>query len=201
MSHTYSLSWASPETKEAERYQVVMNAMRRLFPKTDFNDMDMPTWLEQRQAIIQARGRQLGRSVAFREDQRERGLPPITKLMRGREPKENRGAVLCQQTIWCLKWDMKADKAPWPSLSELKWEGDDRAKTSVGRYLPLPREPGNATVAWHHLRVLQAFDFDEVRKVPTLEDILLPVDEIDDNKVPELINADLLEALDSDEIF
>ena len=114
---------------------------------------------------------------------------------------DNRSTVLCQKTIWCSKWDLKIDKAPWPTLTELKWEGDDRANTSVGRFLPLPRESGNATVAWHHLRMLPAFEFDEVRKIPTLEDILLPVDEIDEDKVPQLLNAEILDAIDSDDIF
>jgi hypothetical protein len=56
-------------------------------------------------------------------------------------------------------------------------------------------------VAWHHLRTLPAFEFDEVRKIPTLEDILLPVDEIDEDKVPQLLNAEILDAIDSYDIF
>ncbi|OCL13500.1 hypothetical protein AOQ84DRAFT_414748 [Glonium stellatum] len=201
MSHTYSLSWASPETKESEKFQVCINAMRRMFPRSEVAQMDMPAWLEHRQVIVQARGRQLGRIVAIKEDQRKRGSPAIITPLKGKSFEDNRSTVLCQKTIWCSKWDLKADKAPWPSLTELKWEGDDRAKTSVGRFLPLPREPGNATVAWHHLRMIEAFELDDVRKIPTLEDILLPVDEIDDEIVPHLLNIEILDALDSHDIF
>ena len=201
MSHTYSLSWASPETKESEKYQVCINATRRMFPRSEVAQMDMPAWLEHRQAIIQARGRQLGRIVAIKEEQLKLGLPPIATPLKGKSLMDNRSTVLCQKTIWCSKWNLKIDKAPWPTLTELKWEGDDRAKTNVGRFLPLPREPGNATVAWHHLRTLPAFEFDEVWKIPTLEDILLPVDEIDEDKVPQLLNVEILDAIDSYDIF
>lgn len=201
MSHTHSRSWASPETKETEHFQVTKNAMRRLFPKSQVAEMEMSTWLEHRQAIVSAKGRRIVRVLELKEDARKRGLPPLRPPFKGKDFKENRGTVLCQQTIWCSKWDPKKDRSPWPSNAEMKWEGDDRAKTSVGRFLPLPREPGNATVAWHHLHALPQYELDEVRKIPTLEDILLPVDEIDDEKVPDLINTDLLQSIDSDDLF
>ncbi|KAK6428743.1 hypothetical protein LTR95_015112 [Oleoguttula sp. CCFEE 5521] len=53
--------------------------------------------------------------------------------------------------------------APWPSRSELKYEGDDRVATDAlhRRFLPLPRMPGNETVNWQHRNVVPQFAFEE----------------------------------------
>ncbi|KAF2804270.1 uncharacterized protein BDZ99DRAFT_545500 [Mytilinidion resinicola] len=57
---------------------------------------------------------------------------------------ENHGVVVCEKRIWCPQWQLKKEIAPWPALPKMIWEGDDRAKTTVGRFLPLPPEPGSA---------------------------------------------------------
>nr|OQO26041.1 hypothetical protein B0A51_06898 [Rachicladosporium sp. CCFEE 5018] len=53
--------------------------------------------------------------------------------------------------------------APWPSRSELKYEGDDRIATDAlhRRFLPLPRMPGNETVNWQHRNVLPQYAFED----------------------------------------
>ena len=66
----------------------------------------------------------------------------------------NLSRTLGMKTIWCQDWmNGKDEVAPWPSLAEMKWEGDDRAKTSCGRFLPLPREEGAPAIPWGQLQV------------------------------------------------
>ncbi|KAF2804101.1 uncharacterized protein BDZ99DRAFT_343968, partial [Mytilinidion resinicola] len=193
MAYYSKKAWMSPEARENEKYHVVMNSMRRLFPKSEVAKMDKTKWLAHRQAVVEAHTKQLERAVKIKEEVLSKGgQQPIPNRLKEKEFPENHGVVLCEKTIWCPKWQLKEEVAPWPTLPEMKWEGDDRAKTTVGRFLPLPREPGSAAVAWHNLRVLPAWPFDDVRKIPTLEDILLPVDEIDEDIVPDLLNSDLL---------
>jgi hypothetical protein len=200
MAYYTKKAWVSPEARENERYQVIMNSMRRLFPKSEVAKLDKDKWLKHRQAVVSAQTQRLERVVALKEeDKRNGGHRPIPNPLKEKNFSQNRGVVLCYETIWCPKWNLKEEKAPWPSLPEMKWEGDDRAKTGVGRFLALPREPGSAAVAWHNLRALPAFEFDDVRKIPTLEDILLPVDEINEDKTPDLLNSDILEAIEEEE--
>ena len=89
----------------------------------------------------------------------------------------NRGRVLGELTIWCSDWTNGKDEiSPWPTLAEMKWEGDDRAKTNVGRFPPLPREKGPVSLSWNQLPVVEQYPLDQVCKIPTMEDVYLPVD-------------------------
>jgi hypothetical protein len=110
----------------------------------------------------------------------------------------NRALVLGEQTIWCVDWQNGKDEiAPWPTFAEMKWEGDDRAKTAVGRFLPLPREIGAPGITWSQLQVIEQYPLDQVQKIPTMEDIYLPVDEIDEELKYNFITKDLEEAMDA----
>lgn len=194
MPYDSKKAWISPETRENERYLTIMNSMRRLFPKSEVAKMDKSLYLAHREAVLKDERKRLEVSLAAKlEDRRH---PPIPNPLKVKDFQDCRGAILCQKTIWCAGFRQKEELAPWPSNQEMRWEGDDRAKTGVGRFLPIPREQGSAAVAWHNLRALEPFEFDIVRKIPTLEDILLPVDEIDEDVIPSLLNSDLLKALD-----
>jgi hypothetical protein len=123
----------------------------------------------------------------------------------------SRGPVLAQRTIWCdspdsLPW---RKTALWPSLHEMMWEGDQRVATEngrYGRYTPLPREPEEDEVEgqidvwkrvhWSTRELIKPYLMDEVWRVPTGEDIYAPVDEIEDTVVPQLLNQELLDAID-----
>jgi hypothetical protein len=114
-----------------------------------------------------------------------------------------RGYVLSERTIWCpfptVPWRLPP---PWPCRQEMDWEGDQRVATEsgrFGRFPPLPRfDPQNESVPWHLRARLKPYPFDEVWQIPTMEDILLPVDEITDERViSQLLNQDLLDELDN----
>ena len=63
---------------------------------------------------------------------------------------DNRSTVLAMPSIWSPNFRESTERpdAPWPDRDELRYEGDDSAKTNVCRFLPLPRRPGNETVTW-----------------------------------------------------
>jgi hypothetical protein len=65
------------------------------------------------------------------------------------------------------------------------------AKTFVGRFFPLPREMGAPGMIWSQLHVVPQHPFDSMRSIPTMEDIYLPVDQIDDSVKYDLIPKDL----------
>lgn len=112
-----------------------------------------------------------------------------------------RGYVLAERTIWCPAPSVPWRQQPaWPCKAEMEWEGDQRVATEngrFGRYPPLPRiDPNNDSVAWHLKPRLRPYPFDEPWLVPTMEDVYLPVDPIED---PEII-ATLLSSSLVDEI-
>ncbi|KAI9791820.1 MAG: hypothetical protein M1816_003365 [Peltula sp. TS41687] len=178
-SHTSTKTWVSTNAQEVERYTRLETHLRRGFPLSDAVPRDLHSWIEHRLAMMRAHIDETKRRVKLQETQR-RSISSGTMVLIGpcRVPpvhhgNDNRGAVLAMPTIWCPQpaGSSRATAAAWPGLQEYKWEGDDRARSHFGRFLPLPRERGNDTVAWHQLRVVQGHEFDRVRCVPTEEDI------------------------------
>lgn len=45
-------------------------------------------------------------------------------------------------------------------------------------------------------KVIEQYPLDRVQCVPTMEDVYLPVDEIEEEDIPKYLNQDILEALD-----
>ena len=114
----------------------------------------------------------------------------------------NRTAVLAMESIWVVAdrhrgpWRAQAD---WPSYMEMKWEGSQRIATEggkFGRFMALPRVNALPGVAWFAVPRAKEYKLDEVRRRPTEEDIIAPVDEIDDEYVAGLVNKSLLDAID-----
>jgi hypothetical protein len=113
-----------------------------------------------------------------------------------------RGYVLGERTIWCPAPSVPWRRQPaWPCKAEMEWEGDQRVATEngrFGRFPPLPRvDPNNDSVAWHINPRLRPYPFDDPWAVPTMEDVYLPVDQIEDAEVSSLLNQCLLDELDN----
>ncbi|KAF2197609.1 hypothetical protein GQ43DRAFT_339981, partial [Delitschia confertaspora ATCC 74209] len=176
-----SSRWASAANHEHDEYRVIRNSMQRLFPKSEVAKWTQAQYLKHKQEMLEDKKKYAEFVLKQKEYEKKLDLS-LTQPFEGKtfdENNGNRGAVLGEQTIWCVNWrDGKEEVAPWPSAAEMKWEGDDRAKTFCRRYLPIPRERGTPYINWQHLIKLEPYPFDEVRKVPTLEDTHLPVDEI-----------------------
>ncbi|KAF1938110.1 hypothetical protein EJ02DRAFT_447022 [Clathrospora elynae] len=181
-----SRTWMSPDAQAQQEFMVVRNSMRRLFKNSDVAKWKLSDYIAHREAMLAAKSAMLARQLKSKQE----GLdlsPPIPlqeqQYMRKHgiegnfDEHGNFGRVLGEQTIWCYDWvNGKDEIAPWPCMAEMKWEGDDRAKTGVGRFLPLPREEAPPTLQWNQLPVIEQYPMDQVCKIPTMEDVYLPVD-------------------------
>ncbi|KAF2107250.1 hypothetical protein BDV96DRAFT_302644 [Lophiotrema nucula] len=196
----HSRTWLSRDTKEYQEYLVVRNAMRRLFKHSEVAQMKFADYIAHREAMVAARKEKLSRAMELKVEERKANVPPIQSLFSSHSElfDGNFSAFLRLPTIWCVDWQNGKDEvAPWPSYAEMKWEGDDRAKTGVGRFLPLPREMGAPGITWNQLQAIEQYPLDKTCLIPDMEDVYLPVDEIDDAVKYDLITKDLEEAIDA----
>ncbi|KAF2141240.1 uncharacterized protein K452DRAFT_309029 [Aplosporella prunicola CBS 121167] len=210
MSHTNSKTWIAPGVRETEAYQVTINSVKRHFPKSAVAHWNVSTWITHKVAMADAKLRVGQRRLAAKEAEAglamEPGYPTLHKAMDDKELSAGQTAVLCMHSIWCNKnfdaqWRIIA---PWPGMAELKWEGDDRARTKVGRFLPLPREPSPDNLPWNQRMRLRQSMWDENWKIPTEEDVLYPMWQLSEETELDkhyLVNQDLLDALDPDKII
>lgn len=183
----YSRTWISPEAQAQQDFLMVRNSMRRLFKHSDVAKWKIGDYVAHREAILASKASDLARQVKSKEEAPHYISGPIPgetqELLRrwglhgNFDEVGNFSRVLGQQTIWCKDWlNGKDEISPWPTAAEMKWEGDDRAKTGVGRFLPLPREEGPPGLLWNQLPVIEQFPIDQVCTIPTMEDVYLPVD-------------------------
>ncbi|KAF2866087.1 hypothetical protein BDV95DRAFT_505456, partial [Massariosphaeria phaeospora] len=208
-SYRNSRTWVSPDQQHMSEFLVVRNAMRRLFKNSDVAKWKYSDYIAHKEAMLASEKANLDRilkakegAVALQHVTMHSGhlatlnafLPdPKNITMEG-----NSSRVLGMKTIWCPEWENGKDEiSPWPTFAEFKWEGDDRAKTGVGRFPPLPRELGPPEIPWGQLQVVEQYPLDQVAKIPDMEDVYLPVDEIDDDVKYDLITHDLEDAMDA----
>jgi hypothetical protein len=181
-----SRTWISPDAQAQQEFLIVRNAMRRLFKHSDVAKWKLSDYVAHREAMVASQANQLARKVKAKEKALGITSPMPYELQEtlrrfgldgNFDEQGNFGRVLGEPTIWCRNWeDGKDEIAPWPSMAEMKWEGDDRAKTGVGRFLPLPREEGPPGLMWNQLPAIEQYPMDQVCKIPTMEDVYLPVD-------------------------
>jgi hypothetical protein len=181
-----SRTWISPDAQVQQEFLMVRNAMRRLFKNSDIAKWKLSDYVAHKEAMLASQANKLASKVKNKEDARSISSPISSDIQKvltkcGLEGNfdevGNFSRALGEQTIWCNDWENGKDEiAPWPSMAEMKWEGDDRAKTGVGRFLPLPREEGPPGLMWNQLPAIEQYPIDQVCKIPTMEDVYLPVD-------------------------
>jgi hypothetical protein len=204
-SHQNSRTWLSSEAQAMQEFMVIRNSMRRQFRNSDVAKWKHSDYIAHREAMITSAANRLNSKLKGQEEAIY--MPPISQetqqslakwgILGNFDMEGNLGRVLGEQTIWCDDWlNGKDEVAPWPSLAEMKWEGDDRAKTGVGRFLPLPREEGPPGLSWNQLPCVEQYPMDQVARVPTLEDVLLPIDDQIEEDHEYLWSMDLEKAID-----
>ncbi|KAE8848123.1 hypothetical protein PTNB73_01965 [Pyrenophora teres f. teres] len=202
-----SRTWISPDAQAQQEFLMVRNSMRRLFKHSDVAKWKLSDYVAHREAIVVSKANQLARQVASKEQALYVSGPihPEVQdflhkcgLYGNFDELGNLGRALGMPTIWCKDWmNGKDEVSPWPSIAEMKWEGDDRAKTGVGRFLPLPREEGPPGLLWNQLPVVEQYPMDQVCKIPTMEDVYLPVDWDIEEDHEYLWSKDLEQAMDA----
>ncbi|KAH7061476.1 hypothetical protein B0J12DRAFT_695621 [Macrophomina phaseolina] len=204
-SHTQSWTWSSPRALQEDLYSVAKVSVERHFRGYDRDLLEalkgLDKWCEHatnlKMVAIKLEQRRIMEKELY---QRLRSENQIHKAFGGRKLSIGMGAVLCHHTLWCA--DYKTDwrrLAPWPSIAEQKWEGEDRARTKVGRYFPLPREPSNGSVPWNYLPMITSSPFDQIWKIPSELDILYPMSQINaevQHDQHALLNQDILDAME-----
>ena len=119
----------------------------------------------------------------------------------------NLSPVLCLPTVFTPNFMLgKEFIAPWPSRSEMKYEGDDRIATDKlhTRFHGAPRVEGNETVNWQHRNVIEQYPLENYNHIPTALEVLershhIPGLEADNESVEEawhLLSRELYELLD-----
>ncbi|KAH7399110.1 hypothetical protein DE146DRAFT_522294 [Phaeosphaeria sp. MPI-PUGE-AT-0046c] len=199
-----SRTWLSTDAQAAHEFLLVRTAMRRQFKNSDVAKWKISDYIAHREAMVTAQAHALANRVEGLSLRIE-PISPETQQSLNKwgifgnfDEHGNNSRVLGEQTIWCTDWmNGKDEVAPWPCLAEMKWEGDDRAKTGVGRFLPLPREEGPPGLPWNQLPCVDQFPIDQVARIPTMEDVYLPVDDQIEEEMKYLWSKKLEEAMDN----
>jgi hypothetical protein len=119
----------------------------------------------------------------------------------------NLSPVLCLPTVFTPNYRLgKQFVAPWPSMHEMKYEGDERIATDIlhSRFLGAPRVEGNETVSWQHRNVIEQYPLENFHHIPTALEVFernhhFPGLEADNESVEEawhLLGRELYELLD-----
>lgn len=187
---------------EQEKFVVVMENLTRteFIPRSPFVPTNLSEWLAHRVAFAEDMRREEMQKLASREAAHESvlgsGRVRIGPAFGGKRFRDNRSPVLAMGSIWSPWYQPTAahPQALWPSLEEMKEEGDERNTSGFGRFPPLPRVPGNETVVWKQKNMITQFPFDKVWELPTLEEEKETEDEL---AMEELIGENLLKKLNA----
>lgn len=206
MSYTNSKTWVAPEAAEKERWDSVSVNLGRmtLIPRSPFVPQTFSAWLDHRAGWLQDQADEEMLVAANLQAERKANMRAgfvngIGPAFGGRIFNCNRGAVLSQLTMWSVWYQPPQDNAcaPWPSMEEMKEEGDERNTSGFNRFPALPRVPGNETVVWKQKATIEPYPMDRVWELPTAESIVAPYL---DKPASELLGRNLLDAIGHEEL-
>ena len=204
---TNSRVWVAPKTAELERWQRTKSNLHRMsfIPKSPLLPRTFPEWLQHRTDYLETQVEQLVKQIETKEKSRSKQMYPEVDTIKAKKPfaerdfPDGKSPVLARKSIWSPWPDATQchEPAPWPSTQEMKEEGDERHTSGYGRFLALPRAPGNPTVNHKQRHIITAHTLDRVWAVPPCgRQIVEEEEDYDDDYMRFLLGADLLEALD-----
>ena len=178
----------------------------RLIPRSPFVPKSFNQYVLFRRERVEAIARREMKKLAQRNHPTVYPLSQIAPVkvgpaMGGQRFNDGLSAVLAQPTMWSHEYEPSAAKpqAPWPTLEEMKEEGDEMATSEYGRFLGLPRVPANETVVWKQRHFLPQYPFDEVWRQPdarTYEDARRRSSPEEMTEMEALLGKELVDALD-----
>ena len=94
----------------------------------------------------------------------------LARVFGGKTIGDGNVGILGLPTVWARNWNPTDAHplAPWPSPREFREEGDERYTSNYGRYMPIPRVPGNPTVVYKQKSWNPVEPLDMVMPVPKL---------------------------------
>ena len=188
-SHTASTTWKSNNIKEQEEFERIKQRVKHIAPEhfkpnakpgrgpSEIFPQNPTEWTQHKKEIL---------AIAQAEQQKNCELLKAQITARTKIPKnqrkmksvlgvdgkvfnDGRGPILAMPTIWSA--EHSEVEATWPTLAELRWNGDSRecklARTKCGRYLPPPRNSSDPSLTWHDQPFLQASSLDQTGPVYT----------------------------------
>ena len=175
MAHSNSRVWVSPRDPDVDalysRWVAVhANLARMRFDRSPFIPHSFEEFKEHTAAFAGERAQEarirMENIIEDREAARRTDRPPLNTFD-GKQFHDNRSPVLALPSIWSpwFQEDESRPIAPWPSAEEYKEEGDERHTSGFGRFLPVPRVPGNETVVWKQKAFLEPYELDHVSPV------------------------------------
>ncbi|KAF2228211.1 hypothetical protein BDZ85DRAFT_315689 [Elsinoe ampelina] len=218
MSHSFSKSWKAPAVVAKEQWTRVLKSRDHLCPDSPFLPRAFDTatqriimdaaWTD----LLASKTASTTQDSAVRADdaiRRGRTLDSLGPFQDRVLSDPSRGMVLSESTIWTPKAEqVRPFTAPWPSIAEMKYEGDERVATSLdhGRFLPVPRYPSDIPgMAWSELAFLPQEHFDEVLRVD--EEAVFFANhevvelEVGDEEGEHLLGRALMDLLDSKHVL
>lgn len=196
MYHTASQKWLSNEAKEREKFHRVQANLQFVAPNSPFVPRTWDAWLEHRVGRLEDELADERRQIdAKTASTQSKSTIKVMPAFGGKQFNDYRSSVFACDSIWRPGEETTPARplAPWPDVTELKYEGALRSWSGHSRFLPLPRVPGNGTVTWKQRPVKTPSAFDAVGLLKFGPDEKAV--ETDDNMV-SLIGNDLLREVD-----
>ncbi|PNS16939.1 hypothetical protein CAC42_4903 [Sphaceloma murrayae] len=204
MSHSFSKSWKAPSVVAREHWIRILKSRDHLCPDSPF----LPRIFDQTEhnRLMNSARLDLARSKAtstskdaqvMASNAASRGLDASSLLpLHAHTPLDPTLSVpLCLPTIWAPSAESKRPfTAPWPSIAELKYEGDERIATSLDhrRFLPVPRFPTDVEgMGWAEVAFLPQTELDRVHRVEE-EEVLFQGFEVGEREIGEDEGRELL---------
>lgn len=169
---TNSRVWVAPKTAEVEKWQKTKGNLQRmsLIPKSPNLPKTFSEWLQHRTDFLDLQAKELREILRRKEKIKREQVRQDSKPVRANQPfqeegfQDGRSPVLARRSIWSPWPDIVSgyEPAPWPSIQEMKEEGDERHTSGYGRFLALPRVPGNPTVNHKQRNRVEANELDKV---------------------------------------
>lgn len=173
MAYSNSKTWISQTEAVHERWLAIeSNFSRMRFDRSPFVPTTFQEMLKHQEGrwedlADEERHRLENRTSRKRSGSRVHNQRSLV-LFDGKIFNDSLSAVLALPTIWSpsVSDSEVCPLAPWPTLDEFREEGDERHCSGFGRFFPVPRVPGNETVAWKQKKFMIPHALDEVKPVP-----------------------------------
>ncbi|KAI4241798.1 MAG: hypothetical protein L6R40_004344 [Gallowayella cf. fulva] len=175
-SYSNSRTWVSPRLREKDEWKRIHEGLHALNlnqpDHSPYTPKSFDDYLQHKHDHLNDRKRDIEDKCLASASTPASTHHPLDPAIAGKSYNDARATVLALETIWC-PWDAPTSshpQPPWPAKEEMREEGDERHTSQFGRFLALPRNPGNETVTYKQRSVVRQHHFDRVWEVPRLDD-------------------------------